>query len=264
MRYRRAIKQIIYGLFYLLIIFAVVYLFYIAALRPAPSCFDGKQNQGEEEIDCGGPCQTCATRHLDSIQAQRAVLIDSPIEGESILIFQMENPNAHFGAGELDYLVSLFEDKAGDSQPLLEFQAQSFIYPGELKTIVYPGVKIDETEVENIGIEIGNINWLPREEYSRPETIVRSVATEIRDEGSLRPKLAVTGIVRNENPYDLSAVEVSVQISSQLGRISIASKSLIGAIDGFSDREFEIIIPLRPNQILDLEAKPRVTVEARR
>jgi len=29
--------------------------------KPCPSCFDGIQNQGEEGIDCGGPCKPCPT-----------------------------------------------------------------------------------------------------------------------------------------------------------------------------------------------------------
>jgi hypothetical protein len=264
MQYRRLIKQTIYGLLYLLIITGIGYLFYIIALKPAPSCFDNKQNQEEEEIDCGGPCQTCATRYLDDIQAQRALLIDSPIDGESILIFQIENPNAHFGAESLNYKVSLYPDKVDGTPVLLQFQADSYVYPAELKTVIYLGVGADSEDVRRIDIDIVDVQWLPREEYSRPETIVRSVETELRDEGSLRPKLAIIGVVRNENAYDLSSVDLSVQISGAFGRVSIASKASIGAIEGFSDKDFEIIIPLRPNQILDLGAKPRITVEARK
>jgi len=29
--------------------------------KPCPSCFDGIQNQGEEGVDCGGPCKPCTT-----------------------------------------------------------------------------------------------------------------------------------------------------------------------------------------------------------
>ncbi len=29
--------------------------------KPCPSCFDGIQNQGEEGVDCGGPCRPCTT-----------------------------------------------------------------------------------------------------------------------------------------------------------------------------------------------------------
>ena len=29
--------------------------------EPAPTCFDGIQNQGETGVDCGGPCSSCST-----------------------------------------------------------------------------------------------------------------------------------------------------------------------------------------------------------
>jgi len=33
---------------------------------PCPSCEDGIQNQGEEGIDCGGPCKPCVTTSTTS------------------------------------------------------------------------------------------------------------------------------------------------------------------------------------------------------
>ncbi|MDP3881168.1 MAG: hypothetical protein Q8Q32_03260, partial [bacterium] len=264
MRFRKFIKQLIYGLLYLTIIVGIVYLFYASALKSAPSCFDNKLNQDEEEVDCGGSCETCAIRHLKAIEYSREALIDSPIDGESILIFQLENPNPHFGAKAFNYTANFYPDNSTSSPALYQFSATSFIYPEELKTIIYPGVKIDRGEVERIEIFLSDINWAPREEYNRPKTLIRSVETEIRDEGTLRPRLAITGIFRNDNAYVLSKVELSVQLSGQLGEIIIASKTLLGSVPAFSDKEFELIIPLRPNQVLDLDNKPRITVEAQR
>ncbi|MDI3543768.1 MAG: hypothetical protein PWQ28_49 [Candidatus Woesearchaeota archaeon] len=42
---------------------------------PCPSCFDGIQNQGEEGIDCGGPCSPCPSC-FDGIQNQGEEGID--------------------------------------------------------------------------------------------------------------------------------------------------------------------------------------------
>jgi hypothetical protein len=264
MRFRKFIRQLIYGSLYLLVIGGVIWLFYASALKPAPSCFDQKLNQGEEEVDCGGPCETCAIRHLEEIEYSREVLIDSPIDGESILIFQLENPNAHFGAKELRYTASFYPDRSTSSPALYQFTEKSFIYPGELKTIVQPGIEVEREDVERIEISLSEISWLPLEEYQKPQTLIRSIESELRDEGTLRPRLAITGIIRNENAYTLSQVILSAQVSGQLGQLILASKTLIGPIPAFSDKEFEMIIPLRPNQVLDLEQKPRITVEARR
>lgn len=39
----------------------------VAISDPVPSCFDGLQNQGEIEIDCGGPCPSCPARMTATI-----------------------------------------------------------------------------------------------------------------------------------------------------------------------------------------------------
>ena len=54
------------------------------------SCNDGLQNQGEDEIDCGGPCDACQTCS-DGIQNQGEADIDcggpcSACRKETILI----------------------------------------------------------------------------------------------------------------------------------------------------------------------------------
>jgi len=43
--------------------------------KPCPSCEDGIQNQGEEGIDCGGPCKPCPSCE-DGIQNQGEEGID--------------------------------------------------------------------------------------------------------------------------------------------------------------------------------------------
>jgi hypothetical protein len=57
---------------------------------PDPTCFDGKQNQGEAGIDCGGPCYLCpgcyvpTGLYVDNIANRRATLNWSGTEWDSV------------------------------------------------------------------------------------------------------------------------------------------------------------------------------------
>jgi hypothetical protein len=47
-----------------------------ALVNPYPTCRDGKKNQGESRVDCGGPCPACPGTCIDGIQNQDETGID--------------------------------------------------------------------------------------------------------------------------------------------------------------------------------------------
>lgn len=61
----------------------------VAISDPVPNCFDGIQNQGEIEVDCGGPCPTCSARMTATINGilwESQGAITTQVNGNSILI----------------------------------------------------------------------------------------------------------------------------------------------------------------------------------
>lgn len=50
-------RKLLYTLSFLILIIAVLGYLAFTFLYRAPTCFDGKQNQGESGIDCGGGCE---------------------------------------------------------------------------------------------------------------------------------------------------------------------------------------------------------------
>ena len=128
----RFIKQLIFGVFYLILFSAIGYGLYFLAWRPASSCFDNRQNQGEEEIDCGGPCQPCALKNLKPIDIfSQPQLLE--IDGQTgALHFQLKNSN-DAGADRFSYSVD-FYDAGGEK--IQSLSNDSFIYARQVKTIV--------------------------------------------------------------------------------------------------------------------------------
>ncbi|MDP2629201.1 MAG: FxLYD domain-containing protein [Candidatus Harrisonbacteria bacterium] len=256
----RTIKQIIYALFYLLIIAALGYGLYAIAIQPSASCSDGKKNQGEEKIDCGGPCQSCALKEAEPLRALPAVVIATPDGSGSTLISQFRNPNSAFGARSFDYSISLF----GSQGELVEqIQDSSFIYGAEVKFVIRPNIAVLAERVQSSEISIANVEWVSREDFPQPRTELRSVSLEISEEKLNRVEAIVHGTIRNDNAYSLSRVIVNARLTDRIGALAGASRTVVENVEPFSEAEFTIIIPITEEDIEGL-SDPVVTVEALR
>ena len=74
----------------------------------APTCSDGRQNQGELGLDCGGPCKNlCQEKALSPIILwQRVFKVTS---GSYNAIAYVENPNVSAGASGVSYIFRLYD-----------------------------------------------------------------------------------------------------------------------------------------------------------
>jgi len=81
-----------------------------SSLHKKPTCFDGKQNQGETAIDKGGPCINLDGRSLQeySVLWARAFPIR---DGFYNAVAYVENPNARAGMYSIRYEFKLYDDK---------------------------------------------------------------------------------------------------------------------------------------------------------
>jgi hypothetical protein len=104
----------------------------VIAFQAKVTCSDGKQNQGEKGIDCGGPCNTAcpdATAPQDLI-VREAVFVPGGDPGSYDVLVQVNNPNDELGASMFDYTLSL---KSANGETLAEHAGKGFILPQETK-----------------------------------------------------------------------------------------------------------------------------------
>lgn len=102
----------------LIYIGSAVLVFLLAVVLPlsihfyqAPTCFDGKQNQTELGVDCGGPCALlCPGGYvpLNVLWSRFSKVSD----GVYNVLAYVENPNLNAGANNLSYTFKLY-DKDG-------------------------------------------------------------------------------------------------------------------------------------------------------
>ncbi len=103
-------RQMIYGgglfLFFALVIAPVIF-FYI--YEPA-SCFDGKLNQTETDIDRGGPCALLDTRYIQphAVLWSRAFPVR---DGFYNAVAYIENPNQQAGVKNAIYQFKLYDER---------------------------------------------------------------------------------------------------------------------------------------------------------
>ncbi len=102
-RLKRQLIYISIFSFFLLLFFVI---FYNSQQRP-PTCFDNKKNQGEEGIDCGGPCPPCELKEAQPLKvysSQFVIYLDS-ID----LIGVVENPNKNLALKNLKYYFEIYD-----------------------------------------------------------------------------------------------------------------------------------------------------------
>ncbi len=101
-------------------------------LSIAPTCFDGKQNGGETDVDRGGPCGLLDTRYVQeaAILWARSFKVR---DGSYTAVASVQNSNTDAGVVDAHYKFSLY-----DAQNILvaERDGETFIMPGAVTPIL--------------------------------------------------------------------------------------------------------------------------------
>ena len=183
---KRLLKQIIFGFIFLAIFSGIGTGLYFW-LKPAPTCFDHKKNQGEEEVDCGGPCPPCEIRYLQPITVKKIINIKAGDKYDiGALVF---NPNAKWGAQSFNYKFNIL----GPLDTKQEITGTEFILPAEEKWILLPNQNINFTVLKtDFEIETSTISWAVPESDILPsgkllETTVTNIIWPKLASGSLKP-----------------------------------------------------------------------------
>ena len=235
----RLFKQIIYGLFYLAVTAGIGYGGYLVYLETAPTCFDSRLNQKEEEVDCGGPCESCLIRHLQPIQARVEYF---GIGGNTSAILTFINPNLEYGAESFDYSVAFLGAGRGE---IFSLNKSSFIYPAEAqKIVVEPNLKFDPRLVSGEpAVVISNIIWRPLTELNEPKFQFRQQKTEVSGSG-----VTVSGLLSNREGLTFSRATVNLlvfrQFPDETTDLVGASKTVLQNLQPFEERSFRIVVPL--------------------
>ncbi len=200
---RRILKQAVIALIYLILLSGVVFLIYYSN-RPEPSCFDNICNQGEEEVDCGGPCIPCELMHIKPLEVlwTGEVLVEDNLYDLSARI---KNPNQNYGSASFVYS---FELRDSEGNLIDEYSDLTFILPNQTKHLVNTRVSVNG-KIARIKLSFGNIEWQRLENCQIPELAVHQKKYRLLDD-SQPGESQVSAILVNKTDFDFDEVNIDI------------------------------------------------------
>jgi hypothetical protein len=208
---QRTIKRIVIILVYLIIFGGIGTGLYFL-FRTAPTCADNIQNQGEEGVDCGGPCAACEKIPV----AQNLQVIEKAIvpgeTGKYDVLARVTNPNPQLGAASFDYTFSLLDDSG---QIISQSSGTGFILPGQTKYVLAFNIE-SQTMPTGVDFQIKSFEWSKFTQFESPNISVS--AKEFSLAGGGEPGFArLTAKVRNQSNYDFHKITVNAVVRDKAG-----------------------------------------------
>lgn len=171
--------------------------------RPDPSCADGRRNQDETGIDCGGACRAVCKNEIRPLKViWSRVLKVSADNYDSITL--IENPNAALGVRRLPYTIKFYD---ADNLLVVTREGQTFVMPQE-SFVVYEKLTFNDFRARapvraRFELADEDLNW-ERINAERPDLDFSSQVFTPGDQPSFRATLT------NRSLNDLGKIEVKV------------------------------------------------------
>lgn len=220
-------RQLLFlGIAAVLLVVIAVLAYYIA--RPLPSCFDGKKNQDETGVDCGGlQCRAC----LDEQPKDIVVLWTRFFEvrpGVYDVAALVENPNLLSGTRTMPYTFKLLD---GEGATLATKRGEAYALASERFLIFESGLAAVGGDPRRVTFEIKNFEWIPDRKKDPPLRLVQTT----REFDGARPRF--TAVLKNDSILDVRGVDVSVVVSDIDGNaLAVASSHVDKVADSASEQ----------------------------
>ncbi len=150
-------RKATYTLSFISIVIIILIIIFFSVFYKKPTCFDGIQNEGEQGIDCGGPCtKLCRANYVNPtvLWIRWAKVLSS---GAYNILAYAENPNIGVGASNVPY-----EFKIYDKNSILLYDGKGFAsIPANNDFVAFvSGINIHDKIPTRIDFEFtGAFNW---------------------------------------------------------------------------------------------------------
>lgn len=253
----RTVKRLVIILIYL-IIFGGIAFWIWQKNRPVPSCTDGKLNQNEESVDCGGVCAAC----VETIVAKpfQVVGVTMVVGGQDRydVIAEIKNPNPLYGAENFIYEIIL---RDADGVEIERIQNTGFILPNQQKYVAQLNIPSANPPARaEIVIPTDQVEWVKFTSYEDPDFVINGKRFGKVENGGTNYAEAF-GIVHNRSTFDFQRVNITVVIKDLDGKPLAVNKSFMGDFEGLRQRDFNLGWPYRfPGEMSSLDVQVDVDV----
>lgn len=235
----RQMKQIFAVCVYLILATLLVVMVYYAFIKAPETCFDERQNQNEQGMDCGGVCQLACKEIVtgDEIQFQETAFIRSG-ENRYDVIGKIYNPNSEVGATSFIYTASLL-DSSG--KILITHSGTGYILPLETKYIL--DLNLDASVAPaTVSVHLSDVQWVRFSGYQeRPAvSIYQKRYNEISSGTGFSEAF---GLLSNESPYDFRSLTVQVILRDSAGKPLALNSTEMNTVRSHENRDFRLMWP---------------------
>lgn len=220
--------------FLLVTLFIIVFGSYsVFVLWKPPSCSDGRQNQGEAGVDCGGPCQFYCDAEVQDLRVSWARAFKAS-DGIYSLLAYIENPNRDKMVRSIPYRFRLYDERG---IMLLEERGETYLNQEVLTGVFLGRVSLRSTVPYRTTFEL-----LEDPIWERAERDLSvSVSEYAFVEGSIGTELRAT--IKNDEPVVLRDLEVIVVMYGADDNAVAASQTYIDMLEPRGERRVAFAWP---------------------
>jgi hypothetical protein len=250
----RETKRIIIILIYLAIFGIVSYFIYLA-VRPAPTCLDGKKNQNEQGIDCGGPCAACQKEIAaqDIKTEETAFVYGGP--GRFDVLAKISNPNNEYGSSNFSYEFIL---KGAAGEELSRRNGEEFVLPGETKYIIETNLETNG-QPQSVEYSIKKTQWQEFINFQKPQLNIYSKRYDLISGGVGFSE--AYGLLKNESPFDFNFIKIKVVLRDGFGKPVALNTTDMQTVSSGEQRDFRLLWPASfPGDVQGVEMEAEADV----
>jgi len=254
MKTPRNVKRAVIIAIYLSLLFLIGWAVY-SALKSNPTCFDGKQNQGEEKIDCGGPCRPCAKEiNAQNLEiAEKAFVYGGPQKYD--VMAKISNSNDQYGSPEFSYEFIL---KGSQGNILAEREGKSFILPSETKYLIETNLETEQNPTV-LEIVVSNCRWETFFTYKKPQLNIYNKRYNLIS--SPAGFSEAFGLLVNESEFDFNRVKVNVVLRDASGNPLSFNSTEMRTVTSREERDFRLVWPISfPGEVRKVEMEAEADV----
>lgn len=229
-------RKTTYVISILFVVAAVSAFFLFIVLNKKPTCFDGIKNQGEQGIDCGGPCNIlCRAQYNDPVIIWGPRWAKVLSSGTYNFLTYAQNPNIGAGAYSVSYLFKVYDK---DNILLYQKTGTTYIPPNNNFVIFDDNINLNDKIPARTEFNFtGNPVW---QKIDSKESDITAVSKNLINEDT-KPKLLVA--MSNATIKPIANIEVIAILYDQNNNAISFSRTKIDSIDADSTADIVFTWP---------------------
>ncbi|NCQ06078.1 MAG: hypothetical protein GW815_00755 [Candidatus Moranbacteria bacterium] len=235
----RQTKQflIFFTYFLLAVLFGII--IYYGFIKDPETCFDGKQNQNETGLDCGGVCALVCKEVVtgELLQMKEEHFIPSGKDTYDI-VAKVFNPNGEAGAVSFSYTAVL---KDASQTVLASRTGTGYILPLENKYILEFNLQ-SSTMPASVSVLTDNIEWAHFSGYQE-KPAVNIYQKRYNEVTSSAVFGEAVGLVSNESQYDFRSVVIQVILRDRNNMPLAINSTVMNTLRSNENRDFRLVWP---------------------